>query len=62
MSVTSIFLKEILNETLIAEEFDDLRKIRNSINYYGKDISVQEARDILERMTILRDKILGLLK
>jgi len=56
------FLKEILNETQIAEEFDDLRKIRNIINYYGKEISIQEAKDVLERMNSLRDKILGLLK
>jgi hypothetical protein len=29
------FLKEIINETTIGEEFDEIRKIRNSINYYG---------------------------
>ena len=28
------FLKEILNESVKADEFDDLRKIRNNINYY----------------------------
>jgi len=55
------FLKEILNKGMISEEFDDLRKIRNSINYYGKDISIQEAEDVLERMEYLRNKILELL-
>jgi len=56
------FLKEMLNESAKADEFDDLRKIRNSINYYGKEISIQEAKVVLERLENLRYQILELLK
>lgn len=55
------FLKEILNESIKADEFDDLRKIRNNINYYAKDISIKEAKDVLERIKNLREEILKLL-
>ena len=56
------FLKEILNESIKGAEFDELRKIRNSINYYAKDISVKEAKDVLERIRRLREEIIKLLK
>jgi len=55
------FLKEILNRNTLAEEFDDLRKIRNSINYYGKEISTREAKEILRRIRNLRKEILSFL-
>ncbi len=54
------FLKEILNESVKGDEFDELRKIRNSINYYAKEVSVSEAKDILERLRKLRGEILEL--
>ncbi len=56
------FLKEILNESIKGAEFDELRKIRNSINYYAKDISVEEAKEVLERIRKLRGEIIKLLK
>ncbi len=43
------FLKE-KGENLIAEKFDRLRKIRNSINYYGKNVSVEEARENVDEI------------
>ena len=55
------FLKEILNESFKGDEFDELRKIRNAINYYAKDLSINEARQILERLANLRCEILKLL-
>ena len=55
------FLKEILNESAKGEEFDELRKIRNSINYYAKDVSINEAKEILRRIKELREEILLLL-
>lgn len=55
------FLKEILHESTKGDEFDDLRKIRNSINYYAKDLSVIEAKDVLERIRKLREEILELI-
>ena len=55
------FLKEVLNKSRVANEFDELRKIRNSVNYYGKYISVYEAEKVLERLKDLRFKILEIL-
>src|SRR3989344_1570196 len=55
------FLKEILNESIKGDEFDELRKVRNSINYYAKDVSIEEAKDILKRIKVLRNKIFILL-
>lgn len=55
------FLKEILNESTKGDEFDELRKIRNGINYYAKDISVQESREVLTRIKNLRKEILRIL-
>jgi hypothetical protein len=52
------FLKEILQQDSIAEEFDDIRKIRNSINYYGKSVSKEEAAEIIQRIISLR-KLIG---
>ena len=55
------FLKEILNQSIKGDEFDELRKIRNSINYYAKNVTVEEAKDILERIIKLREEIVKLL-
>ena len=43
------FLKEKGEETL-ASKFDRFRKIRNSINYYGKDISVEETKENIKEI------------
>ena len=42
-AITS-FIKEILMDDNSAYIFDRYRKIRNSINYYGKQIGKEEAR------------------
>ncbi len=54
------FLKEILNLPEIADEFDSLRKIRNDINYYGKDISLVETKEVIDQLINLRKKLLVL--
>ena len=58
------FLKE-KGESIIAEKFDRFRRIRNRINYYGKDISVNEvkenATEIIRLIDILKKKYLTLL-
>lgn len=55
------FLKE-KSETLAAEKFDRFRKIRNSINYYGADISPAESKEniveIIKLVKQLKDKYL----
>ncbi len=56
------FLKEVLNESIKGDEFDELRKIRNSINYYGKEILIRETEEVLQRMKKFREEILDLLK
>jgi len=45
----AFFLKE-KNEEIPSIKFDRFRKIRNKINYYGGDISVQEAKEISEEV------------
>ncbi|MFH1505911.1 MAG: hypothetical protein ABIE94_02885 [archaeon] len=51
------FLKEILIKSELGDEFDDYRKLRNQINYYGKEISVVEAGAILENLGRFLKKI-----
>ncbi len=48
--VITVFLDERLNEKLIATYFDRYRKIRNGINYYGKDISLETVKDALNEI------------
>ena len=43
------YLKE-KGEEMTAVKFDRFRKIRNSINYYGKDISVEETKENVEEI------------
>lgn len=55
------FLKK-LNETSISLKFDDLRKLRNAINYYGEKVDSEEVKlakdEAIELITILKDKYL----
>lgn len=44
------FLSDILGEEECANSFDSLRKLRNSINYYGQEISVNDAKTVFEDM------------
>lgn len=55
------FLKEVLNQSSLGDEFDDLRKIRNSINYYGKKLAIQDSILLIKRIKELRKEILKLL-
>ena len=55
------FLKEVIKESYKADEFDDIRKIRNAINYYGKGISPEEANGIIARIKKLGVFVSGLL-
>ena len=53
------FLYEICNDKIFSLKFDKLRRIRNQINYYGKDISVNEAKNIIKDIALLRQDILN---
>lgn len=52
------FLKE-KGEELLSIKFDRFRKIRNSINYYGKDISIEETKENIEE---IKEMIKNLIK
>ena len=56
------FLKEIIKENYKADEFDDIRKIRNAVNYYGKEMSVEEVNEIIAKIKKLRRDMLSLLE
>lgn len=51
------FLKEILKESTLGDKFDILRKTRNGINYYGKEIDLHESREIIFQMNYVIDKV-----
>jgi len=53
------FLDELCKDNLSSNEFNRFRKIRNQINYYGKQIPVNEAKIIIEEIILLRNKIIN---
>ncbi|MAE42624.1 hypothetical protein CMO93_02545 [Candidatus Woesearchaeota archaeon] len=55
------FLQSVMDENEMAESFDSLRKLRNSINYYGKDISIDDAKIVAEDIEELMKKCRPLL-
>ncbi len=57
----SAFLGEFLNMREASVRFDRLRKIRNSINYYGENILVQEGKSLIEEILKLRKEMLKIL-
>ncbi|PIN75351.1 hypothetical protein COV18_04140 [Candidatus Woesearchaeota archaeon CG10_big_fil_rev_8_21_14_0_10_37_12] len=56
------YLNEQLKEERLAEKFDRLRKLRNGINYYGKQVSKEEtqtsAEEIKQIIKELKEKYL----
>lgn len=55
------FLKEVIKKSELGDEFDSIRKIRNSINYYGKQITVEECVSVVKQTKELIAKIKSLL-
>ncbi|MBD3181105.1 hypothetical protein GF312_02365 [Candidatus Poribacteria bacterium] len=51
------FLKEILNMPNGADMFDKLRRARNSINYYGRKVSEEEAEQVISDLNSLLKRI-----
>ena len=47
------FLKEILNMSTEAHLFNQLRKTRNKINYYGFDVNENEGKEITKKLSEL---------
>ena len=56
------FLKEVLNDAQLGEKFDRFRKIRNGINYYGKDLDIETAKELSEDIIRLIDSIKKMLR
>jgi len=52
------FLKE-KGEDIMARKFDRFRKIRNSINYYGKDIAIEETKENVEDIKKMIDVLIN---
>ena len=55
------FLNEIMREDRLSKKFDDFRKLRNAVNYYGKDIKADETKSVLEAMFKLIKQVKGIL-
>lgn len=53
------FLKELLGSDFEAEEFDALRRSRNKVNYYGKELSVGESDTLVRKIKELKNSIIG---
>jgi len=51
------FLKEILNQSDLGDRFDEIRKTRNKINYYGKELDIEEAKAVLAEIYSITGKI-----
>lgn len=56
------FLEEIYNDKSSSISFDRFRKIRNQINYYGKDIPLDDATSIIKDIFLLINKLKEYLK
>ena len=41
------FLKDYLNKNILSLKFDRFRKIRNALNYYGKSLQLNEAKEMI---------------
>jgi len=48
---------EELNQNLLSLKFDRFRKIRNGLNYYGKSIQLNEAKEIIEELNRVINEI-----
>lgn len=56
------FLDDILHKTALALKFDRYRKLRNGINYYGDEISLETIKKTLEEIPIIIEKLSACLK
>ena len=53
------FLKQIIKESDLGDKFDKFRRVRNDINYYGKDISATEAKPLIGEMAGYIEELKG---
>ena len=60
--VITIFLEEIIKNRKIALRFDHYRKVRNRINYYGDDVSIETVEEALQEIPKLLEQLKEYLK
>lgn len=46
-------LQELAKEIMIAQKFDRFRKLRNGVNYYGKQVSLEEAKKAVKEIPLI---------
>jgi len=51
------FIEEVLHDTALAARFDRYRKLRNGINYYGKDVSLETVKEALQEIPEIVKKL-----
>ncbi|MEK6893013.1 MAG: hypothetical protein AABX07_02310 [Nanoarchaeota archaeon] len=56
------FLKEAVGNKNLAERFDRLRILRNSVNYYGQNISLIDTKESISELKILIKELKSLLR
>ena len=56
------FLKEVLNQSEKGDDFDVIRKVRNGVNYYAKELTPQQAEKIIKQAKELRNFVNKLLE
>ncbi len=60
--LSHVCIGELLKETLDDfdyDEFDRLRWIRNSINYYGKKVEFEQGKEVIAKIFLIKKKILN---
>ena len=48
--IITYFIEDILKDNIISGKFDRYRKIRNGINYYGKNVDIETVKEALKEI------------
>jgi hypothetical protein len=56
------FLKSVIIDEKLAYEFDSVRLLRNRLNYYGKKIPLQDAKNRIDEFDVLISKVKSRIK
>lgn len=51
------FLKTIINDEQLAKQYDSLRQLRNSVNYYGRSITLEDVKQLTKEIAQLIKQI-----
>ena len=58
----TFFLKEVMKESVKGDEFDEIRKVRNKVNYYGQEITPDKSLEMIEKIRNVRNDVLKMIK